>query len=69
MIDDGKFTKMNDEEGDVITVNHTIMVRVGTMDDVFIIEKAATEENEAVLYLHSLVPKIKRFTYDLRFNH
>ena len=41
-IDTGKFTEMNNEEGDNITVNHTIMVKVGTMDDVFIIDKAET---------------------------
>ena len=68
-IDTSKFTEMNNEEGDNVTVNHTVMVKIGTMDDVFIIDKAATEEIQAVLYLHSLVPKIKKFTYDLRFNH
>lgn len=35
---------MNNEEGDNVTVNHTIMVKLGSMDDVFIIDKANEEE-------------------------
>jgi len=43
-IDTGKFTEMNNEESENITINHTVMVKVGTMDDVFIIDKADNEE-------------------------
>lgn len=60
---------MNDDEGDNVTVNRTKMIKVGSMDDVFILDKATNEEMTAVLFLHSLVPKIKRFTFDLRYNH
>lgn len=37
------------------------------MDDVFIIEKVGQDELKAVLFIHSCIPKIKEFTYNLRF--
>jgi hypothetical protein len=37
------------------------------MDDVFILEKVSTEELQPVLFIHSCIPKIKEFTYNLRF--
>ena len=38
------------------------------MDDVFILELVQIEEIKSVLFIHSCVPKIKEFVYNLR-NH
>ena len=59
---------MNYEDNDSIIVNHTKLIRGGSMDDVFILELVNNEEINSVLFIHSCVPKIKEFVYNLR-NH
>lgn len=46
----------------------TKLVIDGTMDDVFIVEKAHDDEVRSVLFIHSCIPKIKEFVHNLRFN-
>ena len=45
------------------------MVKKGTMNDVYFLEKVEKSEIESILFIHSCVPKIKAFTYNLRYNH
>jgi hypothetical protein len=56
------------EESDNVIFNATKMIKGGSMDDVFIIEKVSQEELQAVLFIHSCIPKIKEFTFNLRFS-
>ena len=42
------------------------MVAVGSMDDVFILQKFNDEEVVSLLFIHSSVPKIKEFIYIVR---
>ena len=56
------------DESDSILISFTKMIKDGTMDDVFIIEKADIEEVNSVFFIHSCVPEIKQFTHNLRFN-
>lgn len=56
------------DEGDNIVISFTKLIKGGSMDDVFIIEKADPEQIRSVLFIHSCVPKIKEFTHNLRFN-
>ena len=66
--DPNKYTPMMYDEIDNLIFNATKLTKVGTMDDVFIIEKVDQTEVEAVLFIHSCVPKIKEFSYNLQFN-
>ena len=59
---------MNYDDNDSIIVNNTKLIRGGSMDDVFILELVNIEEINSVLFIHSCVPKIKEFVYNLR-NH
>lgn len=43
-IDEGKYTQMMYEESDNVIFNATKMIKGGSMDDVFIIEKVSQEE-------------------------
>lgn len=67
-LDDSKFTPMMYEETDNIIINNTKLIKGGSMDDVFILELTDIEEINSVLFIHSCVPKIKEFVYNLR-NH
>jgi hypothetical protein len=60
---------MTFDETEFLIVNVTKMVKNGTMDDVYILEKVAKTEIESILFIHSCVPMIKEFTYNLRYNH
>ena len=60
---------MTYDEQEFLIVNVTKMVKNGTMDDVYILEKVKKEEVEQILFIHSCVPMIKEFTYNLRYNH
>ena len=66
--DPNKYTPMMYDEMDNLIFNATKMVRVGSMDDVFIIEKVDVKEVEAVLFIHSCIPKIKEFSFNLQYN-
>ena len=65
-LDDTKFTPMMYDESDNIIINNTKMIKGGSMDDVFIIELVSIEEVNSVLFIHSCVPKIKEFVYNMR---
>jgi hypothetical protein len=60
---------MTYDEQEFLIVNVTKMVKNGTMDDVYILEKVKKDEVEQILFIHSCVPMIKEFTYNLRYNH
>lgn len=66
--DETKYTQMGYDESDHIQILLTKLIIDGTMDDVFIVERAADEEVKSVLFIHSCIPKIKEFTHNLRFN-
>jgi len=68
-IDKNKYTEMTYDETEFMIVNVTKMVKNGTMDDVYILEKVKKTEVESILFIHSCVPMIKEFTYNLRYNH
>lgn len=67
-IDDSKYTEMMYDESENVIFNQTKMIKIGSMDDVFIIEKVGQDELKSVLFIHSCIPKIKEFTYNLRFS-
>jgi len=56
------------DESEFLIVNNSKLVKVGTMDDVYILEKVAKDEIESILVIQSCVPKIKEFSYNLRYN-
>mmetsp|Transcript_11845 Transcript_11845/g.18234 ORF Transcript_11845/g.18234 Transcript_11845/m.18234 type:complete len:401 (-) Transcript_11845:5665-6867(-) len=56
------------DESDNIIINSTKLVKVGSMDDVYILEKVKQQEVQEVLFIHSCVPLIKEFSYNLRFD-
>lgn len=66
-LDDEKYTKMQFDHSDSLQQYQTRIVKGGSMDDVFIIEKVSAEELKPVLFIHSCIPKIKEFSYNLRF--
>ena len=68
MTDETKYTPMSYDESDHIQILFTKLIIDGTMDDVFIVEKADDDESKSVLFIHSCIPKIKEFTHNLRFN-
>jgi hypothetical protein len=67
-IDENKFTLMMYDESEFLIVNTTRLVKNGTMDDVYILEKVKRDEIESIMFIQSCVPKIKEFSYNLRFN-
>ena len=56
------------DESDNIIINNTKLIKGCSMDDVFILELVHIEEINSVLFIHSCVPKIKEFVFNLR-NH
>ena len=66
--DDTKYTAMGYDEAEYIQLMLTKLVIDGTMDDVFIVERASDKEVKSILFIHSCIPKIKEFTQNLRFN-
>lgn len=63
----GKFAPIMVDETDNIIMNVTKMIHVGSMDDVFILEKFDPQEIKVISFIQSSVPKIKEFIYYLRF--
>ena len=59
---------MGYDESDNVQILLTKLIIDGTMDDVFIVERASDTEVKSVLFIHSCIPKIKEFTFNLRFN-
>ena len=59
---------MGYDESDNVQILLTKLIIDGTMDDVFIVERASDIEVKSVLFIHSCIPKIKEFTFNLRFN-
>jgi hypothetical protein len=64
--DEAIFTATTYDESDTVVLNFTKIIKDGSMEDVFILEKVEKEELNAVLFIHSCVPKIKEFMYNLR---
>ena len=59
---------MGYDESDNVQILLTKVIIDGTMDDVFIVERTSDIEVKSVLFIHSCIPKIKEFTFNLRFN-
>lgn len=57
-----------DGQADNFTNNWTKIIKEGSMDDVFIIEKVDKEYVNPVLFIHSCIPMIKQFISNLKFN-
>ena len=57
---------MNNEDNDSVLVNMTKLIPVGSMDDVFAIQKHDLNEVKSILFVHSCVPRIKEFIYIIR---
>jgi hypothetical protein len=55
------------DESEYLIVNSTKMVKNGTMDDVYILEKVYNSEIKPILFIQSTVPQIKEFSYNLRY--
>ena len=66
-IDGNKYTQMTFDETENIIVNNIKLTKNGTMDDVYILEKVDKEDIQSILFIHSCVPQIKEFTFNLRF--
>lgn len=65
--DEKKFNKMESDQ-DAALVNRTKIIKDGSMDDVFVIEKVENAYVYPVLFIHSCVPKIKEFLANMKFN-
>ena len=57
---------MNEEQSDSIISTKIRLVQVGTMDDVFILNKCKEDEIQNLLFIHSSIPSIKEFIYIVR---
>ena len=62
---ESKFNKSK-EDTDNIVCNWTSLVKRGSNDDVFIIEKYDQDEVRKILFIQSGVPRIKEFIYNVR---
>lgn len=62
-----KFVPINNEDNsDSILTNMTKMIPIGSMDDVFVLQKFNATEIKSILFVHSCVPRIKEFIYIIR---
>lgn len=57
------------DESEFIIINNNKLVKNGTMDDVYILDKVFTEEIQPILFIQSCVPKFKEFAFNIRENH
>lgn len=62
----GKFVEIMYDETDFFIINSTKMIPLGSMDDVFILEKVDTNLVNSILFIHSCVPPIKEFIFLVR---
>ena len=59
---------MTYDESDNMVIMFTKLIKNGSNDDNFILERSSLEETRSVLFIHSCVPKIKEFVHNLRFH-
>lgn len=67
-IDTKIFTPMNKDEFNYQKTQHLLMRAKYKEDDIFILRKAEEQEVYDVLFIHSCVPTLKNFVYNIRKN-
>jgi hypothetical protein len=62
----GKFVPINEEQNDSVLQTTIKLLPIGTMDDVYILEKQNSLDVKNILFIHSSIPSIKEFIYIVR---